>query len=147
MNQLVGGNTVQLGVVRGDVEGSIDEVVLDAEHGGTCVEQDDHDDNLIDDLAEDGSPHFRQEDLVVLLYSSLLKLSWVGRLGGKSNGGESVHDHVDPEELDDVEWAVSESGSTEEHDEESTDVNSHLEDNELSDVVVDVSSPLGGSED
>jgi len=46
----------------------------------------------------------------------------VGRLGGEGNGGKSVHDHVDPQQLDDVEGAVSEGGSAQEDDEESTDV-------------------------
>ena len=62
-------------------------------------------------------------------------------LGGEGDGGEDVHDEVDPEQLDDVEGRVAEKDRGEEDEEDAGEVHSHLELDELSDVVLDVPTP------
>lgn len=65
-------------------------------------------------------------------------------LSGKSNGGEHVHDQVDPEELHNGKWRVVQNQCREDDKEEAGQVHSHLEGHELADVVLNVASPPDG---
>jgi hypothetical protein len=69
------------------------------------VEHDDHEDNdLVDSVAEDVSPHDWGDDEVVLLVW-LSKEDVIGWwLSGKGESAEGIHDQVDPEHLDGSKW-------------------------------------------
>mmetsp|Transcript_7173 Transcript_7173/g.17479 ORF Transcript_7173/g.17479 Transcript_7173/m.17479 type:complete len:481 (-) Transcript_7173:421-1863(-) len=65
-----------------------------------------------------------------------------GVLGGEGKGGEAVHDHIYPEELDDVEGGLREDGGAHDGDCARGEVDSQLELEELAYVVVDATTPL-----
>eukprot|EP00960_Hanusia_phi_P053871 762480-Hanusia_phi.AAC.3 len=71
-------------------------------------------------------------------------LEEVGRgiLGGEGEGGEGVHDHVDPQELHGGEGALGEQRAAQHGEDAGGAVDGELELKELADVVVHVSSPL-----
>ena len=67
---------------------------------------------------------------------------WV--LGGESDGGEHIHDKVDPKELDDREGAESDGHDSEHNEHDAGEVHGHLVLNEFAGVVLNVSSPSDG---
>ena len=64
-----------------------------------------------------------------------------GRLSGESKRSKRVHDEVDPEKLNWLERTLLQDTSSDEGGDESNNVDSELELEEPSDIVIDVSSP------
>lgn len=88
---------------------AMDQVVLDAEDSGAKVQKSKHHDPLVNDLGENCSHHNGRDDVVLLHDSFLAALSWVRSFSSQSDGGQKVHDEVDPEKLDHTEGALSNS--------------------------------------
>ena len=122
------------------------QVVLDLEHSGTGVEQEEHDEDLIEGLGEDGSHHGLGDDVLASVDALFADLSWVGVLSSKSNGSKDVHDQVDPEELHDTEGRVTKDERGGEDEDDAGDVDSHLELDELAHVVLNVTTIADGGD-
>ena len=73
--------------------------------------------------------------------------SLVWWLGGKGQSGEGVHDHVNPEHLDSSKDSLLGLESRDEHNDDSDYVDGQLELEELSDGVINISSPHDSSDD
>ena len=91
------GSRVSLGVLHRLFR---DEVILDFEHGWSCVQQNDEHDKLVNHLRIDLAPHGR-EDLAskVLRVDRPAEFSGMRGLGSQGHSGKRVHDQVDPEKL------------------------------------------------
>ena len=63
---------------------------------------------------------------------------WV--LSGESDGGEDVHNQVDPEKLHHAEGRVTQDQSGGYNEDDAGDIDSHLEHNELAHVVLNVTT-------
>ena len=111
-------------------------------------EHDDHKDNdLVDSVAENVSPHDGRNDKVVLLVW-LSKENVIGWwFSGKGESAEGIHDQVNPEHLDGSKWGILEDDRSEENDEHGDDVNGELELQEFSYVVIDVSTVFQSNDD
>lgn len=116
------------------------EVVWDLEHCRASVEHEQHDEELVEGLGEDGSHHWLGDDVVVGVDAVLANLGWVWVLSGESNSGKHVHDEVDPEELHHAEGRVTEDEGSGENEDHAADVDSHLELDELAHVVLNVTA-------
>lgn len=105
---------------------------------------DGEDDNLIDGMSENISPHDLVDDGSRFgVWSSVQNIVhwWLGCQG---EGTEGIHDKVNPEHLDGVQRGITEDGGTEEDDGHSSEVDGKLELQEFSDTVVDVTAVLEG---
>lgn len=122
------------------------EVVGDIEHGGATVEHDDHDDELVDTLGKDGAHHRLGDKLIGGLDTVSTDFSGMGVLSSESDSGEHIHDKIDPEELNNVEGRVTEDKGRGENEAHAGEVDSHLELNELANVVLDVTAPTDGGD-
>ena len=122
------------------------QVVLDLEHSWTGVEQEEHDENLIEGLGEDGSHHGLGDDVLASVDALFADLSWVGVLSSKSNGSKDVHDQVDPEELHDTEGRVTKDERGGEDENDAGNVDGHLELDELAHVILDVTTITDGGD-
>lgn len=72
---------------------------------------------------------------------------WLWHFSGKSEGSEGVHNQVDPEKLDSLEWSSLHESGAEEYSQEGVDIDGQLELEESLDVIEDVSSPLTSLDD
>ena len=70
-----------------------------------------------------------------------------GVLGGEGEGGEGVHDHVDPEELHGSERALGEDGAAHDREDAGRAVDCELKLEELADIIVHVPPPLDSLQD
>lgn len=116
--------------------------ILIEEHQATEVHQNDHDNNLIESLPENLSPHFRQNHFVVSADSTGGYFIWFIWLCANGNSSQDVHDKVGPQHLNDVQWLTAQCSSTQNGDRTEDDVDSHLELEEFSGIIKDRSSPL-----
>lgn len=111
-------------------------------------EADDHeDDGLPDGVVHDVLHHLAGHKVIVLVLRLALQEGFSGGTSGKSQGGQRVHDEVDPKELDGVEGGLLHDASTDKGDGEGNEVHTQLELEEALDVIVNVTSPLGGLHD
>jgi len=111
-------------------------------------EADDHeDDGLPDGVVHDVLHHLAGHKVIVLVLRLALQESFSGGTSGKSQGGQRVHDEVDPKELDGVEGGLLHDARTAKGDGEGNEVHTQLELEEALDVIVNVTSPLGGLHD
>lgn len=105
-----------------------------AKHNEEVEERGDH----------DLSPDVRVKDgngiTVWCLFKGLL--SWI--FSSKSKSAKNIHDNIDPEELNRVEWWLSKDWDTNSKSQEKRDVDCDLELEESLDVLVDVSTPHDG---
>jgi hypothetical protein len=117
------------------------------EHHLTEVQEDDNRDRLVEHHAKDASPHGHCQDFVSSAdtigptFISLASLEWFSTDG---DGTQSVHDEVEPKELNDVEGCVAKGHATQKNNEAQSDVDSKLELDELSHVVEDGATPHDG---
>lgn len=112
------------------------------------VEADDHeDDGLPDGVVHDVLDHLAGNKVIVLVLRLAVQEGFSGCTSGKSQGGQGVHDEVDPKELDGVERGLLHDASTDKGDGEGNEVHTQLELEETLDVIVNVTSPLGGLHD
>lgn len=102
---------------------------------------------MIGNLTQNVSPHNWEDEFVRFLLLFKLDGVRVGRFSGKRNSSKGIHDHVYPQELNNTERWVSKSSTSKENNDKADNVNYKLELDELSDVVKNVSSPLGSSVD
>jgi len=75
------------------------QVVWDLEHNWTSIEHQNHDEKLVDGLGKNRSHHGLSDDVVICVDALLADIGWVGVLSGEGNGGEYIHDQVNPEKL------------------------------------------------
>jgi len=110
-------------------------------NAGREVQEDKKDNDLEGGLSNDVSPHSRSDNSFEP--SVWLSLEEFGgwSFSGKSQSSHGVHDQVNPKHLDGFQRRFSLGNSTNESDDDSNHVDSQLELDELSDGVVDVSSP------
>lgn len=94
------------------------EFVVDVEHAISSVQEDDHDESLVNSLSEDGSPHECSENWIILSNSLLSQVGWVWVLSSICNSSKNIHDKIDPEKLEDREWTESKSDNGEDDNEE-----------------------------
>lgn len=122
---------------------SIPSETLKASNVGTEDEKNKDQDEVPEGDTQDLSPDSSSHNLNLGSWwiSQDLLHWWFSRQG---DGSESVHDQVDPKELDGVEWRLSDEEPTDEDGQECRNVHSYLELEETGDVVEDVSSPLDG---
>jgi hypothetical protein len=66
---------------------------------------------------------------------------------GKGNGCQNVHDQVDPQKLHRCEWAHAKGSRADKNDNDTRDIDSQLELDELADVIEYVATPFRSSED
>ena len=112
------------------------------EHQSSEIEEDDEGEGLVDELGENGSPHFWDEDSEFSADAAAgIFLVWICADG---NGSQDVHDEVQPKHLDDVEWQVTKSQSTEEANEHEHTIDCKLELDELAHIVEHGASPFDG---
>lgn len=105
-------------------------------------EQNHNSGDLEDRVTKDVSPHNFVDNLVAL-GGWLAEEDIIGwGLSSEGKGGKGVHDKVDPKHLHSVERSLLEDNRSEEYDEESDDVDSELELEELPHVVIDVTAVL-----
>lgn len=119
----------------------------DVEEDGTLVDEEEEDEELEEGLADDVSEHESGDQGLVLSVGDSVEELLGGELGGEGEGGEGIHDEVDPEELDGGERGLTEDAGGGEGDDEGDDVDGELELEELTDGVVDVSAPHDGLDD
>jgi len=121
-----------------------EEHVGEAEHERSKEEHDEEDNELVDALGEDLSPHDFAHDHLSGLDWFASQVAGIWRLSGKSESSEGVHDKVDPQEVENGERrSAIEKGSNDRED-AASDVDSHLELQELLHIVIDVSAPADG---
>jgi len=113
----------------------------------TEVHKDKNGKHLINNLADNVSPHFSGDDFISSADSVGIEFSiWPGlvsleRFSTDCDGTKSVHDQVNPKELDDIQWAVSKSDTTDQDNKAKADVYGELELHELADVIKDDTAP------
>lgn len=114
------------------------------EHSVSGIHQDQDGEKLVEGLSENVSPHDSVHDFVSSADTSGASLTDVlglKRLGANGDGGQSVHDQVDPEQLNDIERRVSEGETTQENDKAQCDVDRQLELHEFAYISEDRSAP------
>jgi len=117
--------------------------IRNAEDVATLEHEDKEDDDLVDSLHDDVAPHDSIDNHIVLVGRLAIKNAFVGRLGGKGQRCEGVHDEVDPKHLRRGERRLAKDARAREDDEHGNDVDCELELQELAHVVVDVATVLG----
>ena len=121
---------------------------LDSEQRASIEEESEKDANLKQALHQDVSPHSSIDDhCVAALRVTTLHNARIGRLCGKGESSECVHDEVDPEHLYGSQRSVVEDQRAREDNEEGNDVDRHLELKELADVVEGRSAILHSTQD
>lgn len=89
--------------------------------------------------------HPLRDDVLMFSVWWSLKEFILWRLSGESQSSKSVHDHVYPQELDSSQRRVGEYDSTNKGYDQSQNIDSELELQETSDVVINITSPLACS--
>lgn len=114
--------------------------VFESEHIFASEEQDTEDSYLVERPAEDVSSHD-------VAYDRFVSVSWLsvknflgGRLSCESEGSESIHDKVDPQNLNRRHDCLVDCDSSEKNNDDGDNVYGELELQELTDAVVDVSA-------
>ena len=110
-------------------------------------DDDEEDDGLEEALAEDVLGHLARDDVLVLAVGRALEQLVLGFFGREGEGGEGVHDEVDPEQLDSLQRSALCNGSTHNDNYESHHVDGKLELKETLDVIEDVPTPHAGLHD
>ena len=102
--------------------------------------------NLEDGLSNNIAQHNRREDRICARLGLLIKEGISGLLSGKSQGGESIHQDVDPEQLKSTKGLSSRRANHRAYDdnENGTDVDDKLELEELAHALEDIAAPLDG---
>lgn len=138
-----------LEVVGGDVNITVLVGRLEVEELGAKVEEGQVEDDLEDGLADDHLPHVEVDQGCVSVGGLTLEDFGAWGLSGEGEGGEGIHDQVDPEELDSREdrLVVLRGDGRDEGQHDSGDVDGKLELQELADRVVDGTAPHKGLED
>ena len=110
-------------------------------------DEEEQDECLEEGLAKNVLDHsLRNNVFMFSVWSSLQKIGfWV--LSSQSQGCERVHDQVDPKKLNSGKWRLPHDHSTDESSDQSHYVDSKLELQELSDVVIDISTPHASLDD
>ena len=88
--------------------------------------------------------HLAGDNEVVFNLGRALKELGFGKLSGKSQRGQRVHNHVNPEELDSLKGRFLEQDGTCDSEEQRVHVHGKLELQEALNIVVDVSAPGAG---
>jgi hypothetical protein len=88
--------------------------------------------------------HLAGDNEVVFNLGRAFKELGLGKLGCKSQRGQRVHNHVNPEELDSLQGRLLEQDGTHDSEEQRVHVHGKLELQEALNVVVDVSTPGAG---
>jgi len=115
-------------------------------HEGAGEKHDEHDNNLVDALRKNCA-HHRFGDNSVSGLNTFGTDIFSGVFSGESDGGEDIHDQVDPEELHNAERSVAKEKSGNEDKGQAGEVDSHLELNEFTNVVLNVATPFDGGND
>jgi len=100
---------------------------------------------LIKTHANNISPHKSVDNWILSADSGITCNSW--SFSSESNGTQNIHDEVDPEHLNNVQWNSSECTSTDNSNEANSNVNGQLELNELSDIIKNSSTVFNRSID
>jgi hypothetical protein len=110
-------------------------------------DEEEQNESLEERLTKNVFDHSLRNDILVLsVWGSLQKVR-LGILSGQSKSCERVHDKIDPQKLDSSKWRLPHNHSTDEGSDQSHNVDSELELQELSDVVVDISTPHASLDD
>ena len=96
-------------------------------------------------MEDDKFPHLGGDKAFSLGVGFSLEEFVAGGLGGEGEGGEGIHDEVDPQHLDGIEGRFPQDGSSHEGHHQGHKVDGQLELQELSDRVKDVPSPFHSS--
>jgi len=88
--------------------------------------------------------HLSGDDVLVSLIRRSVQQRFLRILSGEGKRGKRVHDEVDPKQLNGEERRLNKDAGTNESCDKSDDVDGELELEELSNVIVDVSSPHAG---
>lgn len=114
---------------------------------GTFKQQQCQDNDLVERLSEDVSPHVGSYNAVItsvrLPFQELLRRCF----SRKSQRCKCVHDNVHPEHLDGVKWTFLKNDCAHKGHKQCDNVHCELELNELSNRIIDVSSPFASCND
>lgn len=102
--------------------------------------------NLEDSLSNNIAQHNRREDRICAGLGLLIKEGISRFLSGKSQGGEGIHQDVDPEQLKSTKGLSSWRANHRAYDdnENGTDIDDKLELKELAHALEDIAAPLDG---
>jgi hypothetical protein len=103
--------------------------------------------DLVDRAQHYSAPHLRVYYVLSARVGHAVEQVVGGRLGGEGEGGQRVHDEVDPEHLDGGQRRLLDDHCAEEGHEDGHDVDRQLELQELADAVEDVAAVLDRSDD
>mmetsp|Transcript_6507 Transcript_6507/g.15344 ORF Transcript_6507/g.15344 Transcript_6507/m.15344 type:complete len:829 (+) Transcript_6507:166-2652(+) len=110
-------------------------------------DQEEQDEDLPHGVAHERAEHHRREERLVPRVRPALQHIRARVLGRERERRERVHDHVDPQQLDDRQRRLGEDRRAQNRDRARCQVHRELELEELADVVVDAPPPLDGRDD
>mmetsp|Transcript_8943 Transcript_8943/g.20555 ORF Transcript_8943/g.20555 Transcript_8943/m.20555 type:complete len:277 (+) Transcript_8943:730-1560(+) len=120
---------------------------LDIKHGVALPHQHAENDELVQGMENHVAEHGLGEQRAVATVGLAVQQRVGGALRGERKGSKRVHDEVHPQELDRLEWRVTEHTGAEEGNHDCNQVDGELELQELADVVIHAAAPLDSHHD
>lgn len=105
--------------------------VCELEPALAAEQQNKKDNNLVDSLSKDVSPHNGVHNLILTSFGRAVEKCLAWRLSSESKSSKRIHDQVDPKHLDRVKWRVRKDHRAGENNKHCNDVNRDLELEEL----------------
>lgn len=108
---------------------------------GSTKDESKEDADLEESLSQDMLSHSDGNDVLTLTVRCSVQQLRLRVLSGEGQSSQSVHDHIDPEELDSSQGSLSHNNTADEGDDKCCNVDSQLELKETANVVIDIAAP------